>query len=76
MDCNGKEVCKFSPQQYRDYVAQHVEPWNYMKFTFLKIRGAGSPAPSISGVGCSCGLPDFTAFTTLKRIDFRGRVPY
>jgi F420-non-reducing hydrogenase large subunit len=39
VDCNGKEVCKFAPQQYRDFVAEHVEPWSYMKFTFLKQRG-------------------------------------
>ncbi len=39
VDCNGKEVCKFAPRQYRDYVAEHVEPWSYMKFTFLKQRG-------------------------------------
>jgi len=39
VDCTGKEVCKFPTQQYRDYVAEHVEPWSYMKFTFLKQRG-------------------------------------
>jgi F420-non-reducing hydrogenase large subunit len=39
VDCNGKELCKFAPQQYLDYVAEHVEPWSYMKFTFLKSRG-------------------------------------
>lgn len=39
VDCDGKEVCKFAPHQYRDYVAEHVEPWSYMKFTFLKQRG-------------------------------------
>ena len=39
VDCNGKEVCKFTAQQYLDFVAEHVEPWSYMKFTFLKPRG-------------------------------------
>jgi len=39
VDCTGKEVCKFAAQQYRDFVAEHVEPWSYMKFTFLKQRG-------------------------------------
>ena len=39
VDCNGKEVCKFAAQQYLDFVAEHVEPWSYMKFTFLKPRG-------------------------------------
>jgi len=39
VDCQGREIFKFSPQQYRDFVAEHVEPWSYMKFTFLKPRG-------------------------------------
>ncbi len=39
VDCDGKEICKFPTSQYRDYVAEHVEPWSYMKFTFLKQRG-------------------------------------
>jgi F420-non-reducing hydrogenase large subunit len=39
VDCDGREVCKFTAQQYLDYVAEHVEPWSYMKFTFLKPRG-------------------------------------
>jgi F420-non-reducing hydrogenase large subunit len=55
VDCNGKEVCQFMPQQYRDYVAEHVEPWSYMKFTFIKSRGwkgfAEGPDSSIYSVG-------------------------
>jgi F420-non-reducing hydrogenase large subunit len=55
VDCNGKEICKFSAQQYRDYVAEHVEPWSYMKFTFLKSRGwkgfAEGPDTGIYSVG-------------------------
>jgi F420-non-reducing hydrogenase large subunit len=39
VDCNGQEVCKFAPSQYLDYIAEHVEPWSYMKFTYLKQRG-------------------------------------
>lgn len=39
VDCDGKEVCKFAPGQYLDYIGEHVEPWSYMKFTFLKQRG-------------------------------------
>jgi F420-non-reducing hydrogenase large subunit len=39
VDCEGREVCKFDPKDYRDYIAEHVEPWSYMKFTFLKQRG-------------------------------------
>jgi F420-non-reducing hydrogenase large subunit len=39
VDCEGREVCKFEAKQYRDFIAEHVEPWSYMKFTFLKQRG-------------------------------------
>jgi len=39
VDPNGKELYKFATEQYRDYVAEHVEPWSYMKFTYLKPLG-------------------------------------
>jgi len=39
VDCTGKEIFKFGPEQYLDYVAEHTEPWSYMKFTYLKPRG-------------------------------------
>jgi F420-non-reducing hydrogenase large subunit len=55
VDCNGKEICKFTAQQYREFVAEHVEPWSYMKFTFLKQRGwkefVEGPDSSIYAVG-------------------------
>jgi F420-non-reducing hydrogenase large subunit len=35
----GKEVLKFQQNQYLDYVAEHVEPWSYMKFCYLKPVG-------------------------------------
>jgi F420-non-reducing hydrogenase large subunit len=39
VDQDGKEVAKFKPAQYLDYVAEHTEPWSYMKFPFLKKVG-------------------------------------
>ncbi|MBK9138066.1 MAG: Ni/Fe hydrogenase subunit alpha [Verrucomicrobia bacterium] len=39
VDPNGKEFAKFPAQKYRDYVAEHVEPWSYMKFCYLKPLG-------------------------------------
>ncbi|MGE5648472.1 MAG: Ni/Fe hydrogenase subunit alpha [Acidobacteriota bacterium] len=36
---DGKEYAKFPTSQYLDYVSEHVEPWSYMKFTFLKPLG-------------------------------------
>ncbi len=39
VDPGGKEYAKFAPQQYLDYVAEHVEPWSYVKFCYLKPVG-------------------------------------
>jgi len=39
VDPDGKEVAKFKPAQYLDYVSEHVEPWSYLKFPFLKKIG-------------------------------------
>ncbi len=39
VDEEGKEVAKFKPAQYLDYVAEHTEPWSYLKFPFLKKVG-------------------------------------
>ncbi|MFA5819625.1 MAG: Ni/Fe hydrogenase subunit alpha [Bacteroidales bacterium] len=39
VDTEGKELCKYSPSEYLDYIAEHVEPWSYLKFPFLKKIG-------------------------------------
>jgi F420-non-reducing hydrogenase large subunit len=39
VDTIGKELYKYSPPEYLDYVAEHVEPWSYLKFPFLKKIG-------------------------------------
>ena len=39
VDPEGKEFAKYSPRQYLDHVAEHVEPWTYVKFPFLKNVG-------------------------------------
>jgi len=39
VDPEGKEFAKYSPRQYLDHVAEHVEPWTYIKFPFLKNVG-------------------------------------
>lgn len=36
---NGIEYAKFPAQRYREFVAEHVEPWSYIKFCFLKPLG-------------------------------------
>ena len=39
VDFEGTEICRYEPHQYADYVAEHVEPWSYLKFPYLKQRG-------------------------------------
>ena len=39
VDPDGKEYAKFPVQRYRDFLAEHVEPWTYVKFCFLKPLG-------------------------------------
>jgi len=39
VDPDGKEVVKFKPAQYLEYIAERPEPWTYLKFPFLKKVG-------------------------------------
>ena len=39
VDPEGKEFVKYSPKEYLDVVAEHVEPWTYLKFPYLKKVG-------------------------------------
>jgi F420-non-reducing hydrogenase large subunit len=39
VDPDGKEFVKFAPKDYLSHMAEHVEPWSYMKFPFLKNVG-------------------------------------
>jgi len=36
---DGAEYARFPVQRYRDYIAEHVEPWSYVKFCYLKPLG-------------------------------------
>jgi F420-non-reducing hydrogenase large subunit len=36
---DGREHAKYHAREYRDYVAEHVEPWSYLKFPYLKKIG-------------------------------------
>jgi F420-non-reducing hydrogenase large subunit len=47
----GKEHAKFPVRNYLDHIAEHVEPWSYIKFPFLKNPGwKGFKEGSESGV--------------------------
>jgi len=39
VDPEGKEFAKFKPQDYLDHIREHVEPWTYVRFSFLKKVG-------------------------------------
>jgi NAD-reducing hydrogenase large subunit len=36
---DGKELEKFEPSHYLDYIAEHVEDWSYLKFPYYKKLG-------------------------------------
>ncbi len=36
---DGEEYCKFTEHEYLDYIAEHVEPWSYLKFPYLRKVG-------------------------------------
>ena len=39
IDPSGKRLAEFPPQDYLKHIAEHVEPWSYIKFPFLKTPG-------------------------------------
>ncbi len=39
VDPSGKEFVKYSPEEYLDVIAEHIEPWSYLKFPYLKKVG-------------------------------------
>ena len=54
---DGKEWAKFRAQQYLGYVAEHMEPWSYVKFCYLKPLGwKGFTEGADSGIYCVAPL--------------------
>jgi F420-non-reducing hydrogenase large subunit len=39
VDPDGKRLGKYDAKDYREWVAEHVEPWTYLKFPYLKKVG-------------------------------------
>ncbi|HEY9077315.1 MAG TPA: Ni/Fe hydrogenase subunit alpha [Anaerolineaceae bacterium] len=39
IDKNGSQLEKFDGRNYLDYIAEHVEPWSYLKFPYYKKMG-------------------------------------
>lgn len=59
---DGAEHCKYAPHEYTEYVAEHVEPWSYLKFPYLKKVGwNGFVDGKSSGVYCATPLSRLNA---------------
>jgi F420-non-reducing hydrogenase large subunit len=39
VDPDGKEFIKYDAKDYAEHIAEHVEPWTYLKFPYLKKVG-------------------------------------
>ncbi|GAB4461472.1 MAG: F420-non-reducing hydrogenase subunit A, selenocysteine-containing [Anaerolineales bacterium] len=39
VDPDGSEFVKYEPKDYMHHIAEHVEPWTYLKFPYLKNVG-------------------------------------
>ena len=59
---DGKELVKYAPQDYTQHIAEHVEPWTYLKFPYLKAVGwKGFTDGKDSGVYCATPLSRLNA---------------
>jgi F420-non-reducing hydrogenase large subunit len=62
VDPNGKQFVKYSPADYAEHIAEHVEPWTYLKFPYLKNVGWKGFVDGIdSGVYCATPLSRLNA---------------
>ena len=39
VDPKGKKFARFKAQQYLDHISEHVEPWTYVRFSYLRNVG-------------------------------------
>ena len=62
VDPEGHEFAKYQPRYYTRHVAEHVEPWTYLKFPYLKEIGwKGFTDGMDSGVYCATPLSRLNA---------------
>jgi len=62
VDPDGNEFCKYAPHEYTEHIAEHVEPWSYLKYPFLKKVGwKGFVAGKDSGMYCATPLSRLNA---------------
>ena len=61
-DPEGKEFVKYQAKDYADHIAEHVEPWSYLKFPYLKGVGWKGFVDGVdSGVYCATPLSRLNA---------------
>jgi len=59
---DGERIGKYAPGEYTDWIAEHVEPWTYLKFPYLKKVGwKGFVDGKDSGVYCATPLSRLNA---------------
>lgn len=57
IDPEGREILKFQASEYLQHIDEHVEPWTYLKFPYLKKVGWKGFVDGIeSGVYCASPL--------------------
>ncbi len=39
VDPDGRQVAKFAPPEYVDHIREHIEPWSYISFPYLRNVG-------------------------------------
>jgi F420-non-reducing hydrogenase large subunit len=70
VDPEGNEFAKFDVKDYQDHLSEHVEPWTYVKFLFLKNVGWNGfndgPDSGVYSVAPMARLNVSDGFTTPK----------
>lgn len=62
VDPEGKEFARYDARDYRDHITEHVEPWTYLKFPYLKRVGwKGLVDGQDSGLYCATPLSRLNA---------------
>jgi F420-non-reducing hydrogenase large subunit len=62
MSPDGERIGTYAPAEYREWIAEHVEPWTYLKFPYLKKVGwKGFVDGADSGVYCATPLSRLNA---------------
>ena len=62
VDPEGNRIGKYAANEYTEWIAEHVEPWTYLKFPYLKKVGwKGFTDGKDSGVYCATPLSRLNA---------------